>query len=473
MGTGHFTITTIFVALLLTAGCITSPTPGGDRELTHPTPLTTITMLPADTQVLPVNATGLPAGSGPSLHPSSSTVQGLIAFVEEAATYSQRVGKEAALNEFSDRNGSFTRGEQYIWAYDFEGVNLAHPYHPEYKGQNKLSLTDDEGVKMIGAMRDAARNGSGFVSYQFANPVTGKTEPKLAYVKRVDHTWWLASGSYGPDLSIPVDSPEIVTEYLHAKVVRAVGYANDAGAETALMEFNNVSGPFTTDGTYIFAFDLNGTTLAMPFYQGQIGVNERNLTDINGVSIGEEKIRVAGNGGGFFYYVYNNPADAGKPSFKVSYVEPAGPGWVAGAGVYLPDVPVRFSEKRRTQLVARVREAVALVKKNGRDASLYAFNNPNGSFSDKDQFIFMFDRNGTLLANPYLPGLIGSNLLSDRERYGSYPVQGFIEHAMGGGGFTYYFFADPAANYTPRLKLGYTELAGEDLIAGAGIFPDE
>ena len=70
-------------------------------------------------------------------------------------------------------------------------------------------------------------------------------------------------------------------------------------------------------------------------------------------------------------------------------------------------------------------------------------------------------------------GLIGSNLLSDRERYGSYPVQGFIEHAMGGGGFTYYFFADPSANYTPRLKLGYTELAGEDLIAGAGIFPDE
>ena len=473
MGTGHFTITTIFVALLLTAGCITSPTPGGDRELAHPTPLTTIPMLPTITQVLPVNATGLLAGSGHSLHPSASTVQGLIAFVEEAAAYSQRVGKETALNEFSDRNSSFTRGEQYIWAYDFEGINLAHPYHPEYKGQNKLSLADDEGVKMIGAMRDVARNGSGFVSYQFANPVTGKTEPKLAYVKRVDDTWWLASGTYGPDLSIPVDAPEIVREYLHVKVVRAVGYANDAGEEKALMAFNNVSGPFATDGTYIFAFDMNGITLAMPFYQGQIGVNERNLTDINGVSIGEEKIRVAGNGGGFFYYVYNNPADAGKPSFKVSYVEPAGPGWVAGAGVYLPDIPVRFSEKRRTQLVARVREAVARVNKTGRDASLYTFNNPNGSFSDRDQFIFMFDRNGTLLANPYLPGLIGSNLLSDRERYGSYPVQGFIEHAMGGGGFTYYFFADPAANYTPRLKLGYTELAGEDLIAGAGIFPDE
>jgi hypothetical protein len=40
-------------------------------------------------------------------------------------------------------------------------------------------------------------------------------------------------------------------------------------------------------------------------------------------------------------------------------------------------------------------------------------------------------------------------------------------------GFTYYFFADPAANYTPRLKLGYTEQAGGGLIAGAGIFADE
>lgn len=473
MDTDRLIIIAIFAGLIAIAGCLTSPGTDGSRNLTHPTPLATVSMLPPDIQVVPVTPTGRPVDPGTSLHPSSSAVQDLITFVENAVVYSQRVGKETAIKDFSDKNGSFTRGEQYIWAYDFEGINLAHPYHPEYKGQNKLSLTDDEGVHMIEAMRDVARNGSGVVLYQFTNPVTGKTEPKLSYVKRVDDTWWLASGIYGPDPVIPVDSPERLGEILHAKVAHAVSYAREAGREKAIIAFNNISGPFSSNGTYIFAFDMDGTTRAMPFYQDHIGINERNLTDINGVSIGEEKIRVAGKGGGFFYYVYNNPADAGKSQFKVSYVEPAGPGWVVGAGMYLPGVPVRFSEERRKQLVTRVREAAALVRTSGRESGISTFNNPNGSFSARDMYIFVFDRNGTQLANPYLPGLVGANRLSDRDRYGSYPVQGLIEHATAGGGFTYYFFTDPAANYTIRLKLGYTELAGRDLVVGAGIFPDE
>ena len=468
----HLPFIVILVVLLATTGCLTAPGPDVGRDLAHPSALAPATTPPSDTRVPSITTTDLPAADGTSFQPSSSQVTDLIAFVGDAVVYTQRVGKETAVKEFSDKNGSFTRGEQYIWAYDFEGINLAHPYHPEYKGQNKLSLTDDEGVRMIEAMRDVARNGSGFVWYHFANPLTGKTEPKLAYVKQVDDTWWLASGIYGPGLSIPGDAPEMVRERLHAKVAQAVGYAREVGEEGALVAFNNKSGSFASDGTYIFAFDMNGTTLAMPFYQSQIGANERNLTDINGVSIGEEKIRIAGKGGGFFYYVYNNPADAGKPEFKVSYIEPAGPGWVVGTGTYLPDIPVRFSEERRTELVTRVREAAAHVEKNGRNASIYLFNSPKGSFLDQDMFIFAFDRNGTQLANPYLPGLIGVNRLSDRDRYGSYPVQGLIEHAARGGGFTYYFFADPATNYSIRLKLGYTELAGGDLVVGAGIFPD-
>lgn len=469
METTRLTLTLVFIALLSTAGCINTQFLDGGRNLTAASPVTSGTTLPMGTQVQLV----APAGHGGSSLPTSSTVQDLIAFVEDAVVYSQRVGKEAAINEFSNKNGSFTRGERYIWAYDFNGINLAHPYHPEYKRQNKLPLTDDTGVRMIETMRDTARNGSGFVSYQFVNPVSGKTEPKLVYVKRVDDTWWLASGNYGVDLSIPAQAPEMIGELLHAKVSHAVSYVGEVGEEKALLAFNNISGPFASGGTYIFAFDMNGTTLAMPFYQDHIGVNERNLTDINGVSIGEEKIRVAGRGGGFFYYVYNNPADAGKSQFKISYIEPAGPGWVTGAGVYLPDIHVRFSEERRNELVSHVREATELVRKNGKAAGISVFNDPNGSFSNREMYIFVFDRNGTQLANPYQPDLIGANLLSDRDRYGSYPVQGLIEHAVKGGGFTYYFFADPAANYTIRLKLGYTELAGENLVVGAGIFPDE
>jgi signal transduction histidine kinase len=434
------------VMLVVTAGCVS---PGSGEKAVNTSP-------PVTTQ--PVQA-------------RFTSEDELVSFVQEAVVYTQKVGKVAALKEFADKNGSFTRGEVYTWAYDFNGTNLAHPYHPEYLGQNKLDLSDASGVRMIEEMRDTARNGSGFVAYQYENPVTGVTEPKLSYVKRVDDTWWIGSGIYGKDLKIPQQAPEMVQEVLRAKVAYAAQFAREVGEEAALVAFNNASGLFVTKDTYIFAFDANGTTLAMPFVKENIGKNERNLTDINGVSIGERKIHVAGQGGGFFYYVYTNPA-TGRPGFKVSYVEPVDSRLVVGTGIYLPpDVPAGFDKARIAKMVARVGDAAAFAKENGREAAILKFNNRNSTFEDPEMFVFAFDANGTLLANPYLPGLVGMNRLADRDPYGEYPVPYMIENAKQGGGFMYYFFADPSSDYRVRLKLAYTQMAGDDLVVGAGIFP--
>ncbi|HWQ67245.1 MAG TPA: cache domain-containing protein [Methanospirillum sp.] len=404
---------------------------------------------------------------------ASSPVTGLIDFVNEAVVYAQRVGKEAALKEFSLQNGSFTRGDQYIWAYDTAGVNLAHPFHPEFVGVNKLSLTDSKGFRMIEAMRDTALNGSGYVPYLYENPVTGMNEEKLAYVKRVDDTWWLASGVYGGELSIPADAPESIRDTLRATVGRAVTYAREVGKENALTEFNNLSGHFITNGTYIFAFDMNGTTLALPFLPEKIGINEGDLTDLNGVSIGGEKLMVAKDGGGFWYYVFDNPDADRRPELKVSYIRPVDETWVIGTGIYLSNIPVQFSPENRNSLVTLVHDAVAYTGDHGKEAAIREFSNPNGTFSDPKLFIFTFDLNGTLLSNPYLPGLVGMNRMGDQDPYGKYPVRQLIANALDGGGFTYYFFADPGSDYRIRLKLGYSELAGDDLIIGAGIFPDQ
>ncbi|MCA1916983.1 cache domain-containing protein [Methanospirillum hungatei] len=403
---------------------------------------------------------------------SSPDIHDLIRFVNEAVVYAQREGKESALIEFSKPNGTFTRGDLYIWAYDFDGINLAHPWHPEYQGNNKLDLADPDGFHMIAAMRDVALNGSGYVWYQYENPVTEKTEPKIAYVKRVDDTWWLASGIYGNDLRVPDDSPESVRKRLIDRVDEAVWYVKEHGEEEALAEFNDPSGPFARNESYIFAFDMNGTTRAMPFHQDRIGRNERDLTDENGVAIGAEKIMVAENGGGFFYYVFHNPAADNTPEFKISYVKPASSSLVVGTGTYLLDVPVAFPEEKREKMKMKVGDAVYYVHDQGKDAAIREFNDPNGTFSDPEMFIFAFDINGTLLANPYLPGLVGQNRLNDRDPYGKYPVQHLISNGEHGGGYTYYFFADPHSDYKIRLKLGYTEKTEDGLIIGAGIFPE-
>ncbi len=432
--------------LCLLAGCVSpTPSPGGPA-MTQP---------PSVSSVL----NGLP------IAPDAE----LVTFVNDAVVYSQRVGKAAALREFSDRNGSFTHGDRYIQAFDVNGTNLAHPYHPEFAGQNLLNQTDANGMRMIEAMRDAAGNGSGFVIYPCENPATGRTEPQLAYPKQVDDTWWLTSSISGWDRNTLPQSHEMILVALESKVNSAVDFARKNGRESALLAFNNASGTFANGGNYIFAFDMNGTTLAMPFQQTSIGKNERNLTDINGIAIGERKIQLAQQGGGYFYYVYTDPA-TGTPAFKVSYVKAVDAGWVVGAGKYLPDIPAVFPQEQRSQLVAQVREAAAYIRTNGREASLGEFNNPNGTFSQPEMFIFAFDRNGTLLANPYLPGIVGVNRLSDRDPYGEYPVPYILSNAEQGGGFMYYFFADPSADYRIRLKLAYSQLAGEDLVVGSGIF---
>lgn len=442
------------VLLILSAGCVnTSPSSGSTTPATSP-------QGPAAAVPSPV----------PDLNVSSPTPEELVAFVNKAAVYAQRVGKPAALREFGDRNGSFSRGDLFIFAYDFNATNLAAPYNPEFVGHDQSDLRDADGTRMILAQQDAARNGSGFISYRFPDPITGEVVPKIVFVKKIDDSWYIGSAIPGTDFTIPGETPEMVRDILAAKVNHAAAFAKEAGQARALAEFNNASSPFAAEGRYIFAFDMNGTTIAMPFLKESLMKNERDAVDPNGVAMGEQELQRAASGGGYFYYVYPNP-DTGKAAFKVSYVVPVDSTWGVGAGKYLPDIPAEFTKDQRDRLVSRVGEAAAYVKKNGRDAAIREFNDPNGSFSQADMFVFAFDRNGTLLANPYLPGIVGMNRLSDRDPYGEYPVPYIIRNAENGGGFLYYFFADPSNNYEVRLKLGYSQLAGDDLVVGAGIFP--
>jgi len=124
----------------------------------------------------------------------------LVTFVENAVTYAKTHSREAALAEFSNPNGSFVKGELYIYAYDFNCTTLAHPFNPEKIGKNRLGESDAYGNPYTQQFLDAARNGSGFVRFYYLNPAHNRTiESKLGYVQRVDEDWWLGSGIYtGP-----------------------------------------------------------------------------------------------------------------------------------------------------------------------------------------------------------------------------------------------------------------------------------
>ena len=144
------------------------------------------------TQPAPSAPSGIPATTGPA-----STKETMVAFVREAVAYAHTHGKAAALAEFSNRNGSFFRGDLYIYAYDFNGTTIAHPVNPEKIGVNRLDEKDAVGNYFIRDLRDAALNSSGFVEYYYINPThNNAVEKKLGYVERAGDDWWLGSGIY-------------------------------------------------------------------------------------------------------------------------------------------------------------------------------------------------------------------------------------------------------------------------------------
>jgi cytochrome c len=136
----------------------------------------------------------------PSTTAAGSSKEQMVSFVKEATAYAHSHDRETSLAEFSNKNGSFVRGDLYLYAYDFNGTTIAHPVNPEKIGVNRLYEPDALGNYFIYNLRAAAINGSGFVEYYYINPVhNNAVEKKLGYVEKVDDTWWLGSGIYyGP-----------------------------------------------------------------------------------------------------------------------------------------------------------------------------------------------------------------------------------------------------------------------------------
>ena len=132
------------------------------------------------------------------------TKEEMIKFVDEAAAFVKKVGKDAAVKEFNDQKGKFWRhdGELYIFAYTMDGTNLALPAKPALVGKNLLQLKDAKGNPLIQALRDGTQKSGKFhYEWMWENPASKKVEPKEGYaIKMPDPKgdWFLGSGIYKP-----------------------------------------------------------------------------------------------------------------------------------------------------------------------------------------------------------------------------------------------------------------------------------
>jgi len=103
--------------------------------------------------------------------------------VKNAAAYAKYQGKGKTLAEVSKPQGMFDRGELYVFAYDLQGVIVAHPKNPALIGKNMIDVPDSDGKLFRKDIVEKAKaKGSGWVDYTYLNPETNEVEHKTTYL---------------------------------------------------------------------------------------------------------------------------------------------------------------------------------------------------------------------------------------------------------------------------------------------------
>ena len=106
----------------------------------------------------------------------------VVDMVARAVRQLSESGPELAFIRFMQPLGGYVRGELYVFVIDRQGNILANGANPRSVGNNVLEAQDRRGhyfVKTI--LYHAATGGTGWVSYDWISPCTGKMAQKFTY----------------------------------------------------------------------------------------------------------------------------------------------------------------------------------------------------------------------------------------------------------------------------------------------------
>ena len=375
-----------------------------------------------------------------------------------------------------------TSGTPYdAWVAQTDGT-VIYDIHKEEIGTNILTDPAYGDSAMHETFMRIAREPGGSGTYSFHDDSWNGTVTKTAVwdTAGIDGAEWrvvvTSTESKGAMITTPLpvttrDATGARYANLTTFVQKAAAYAKQQGKETALQEFNNPNGSFIDGELYVFAYEMNGTVIALPYQRGLLGTDRSGISDSNGVEFIKGLSDVARNGGGSLYYIYPNPEDNYRDEFKISSVMPVGSEWFVGSGIYMPEIPASFNMTDRDELVDRVKQARRYAQEQGSKKAISDFNDRNGTFADGNRYIFAYAFNGTTLALPFQPELIGTNRMNFSDPYGVNITAWLISTAQRGGGFAYVDYLNPETGAT-GLKLCYVAPVDNEWFVGSGIYTE-
>ncbi len=133
---------------------------------------------------------------------------------------------------------------------------------------------------------------------------------------------------------------------------------------------------------------------------------------------------------------------------------------------------VTASEDLGSPAVAKAlaERAAAMIKAEGKEKTLAALSDPgNDDFVQGSMYVFAMDMNGTLIAHPHNPKLIGRSFLNERD-FNGYPYGREIVNTVKTdfNGWVDYVFTDPVSHKLRRKKTYVLRV--DDVIIGCGYY---
>ena len=238
-------------------------------------------------------------------------------------------------------NARWTSGPIYIFLLD--RASLYAVVHPTLEGQDLGDLIDSTGFKFVEEMAVITEHyGDGYTYYEFTNPATGATEPKISYVRNIKidgFDYILGAGLYVAADKACLDMPAARDVDTRAELELFVACAADMVASRGTGAFQLLlNHPTWIEGsTYIFVVNQQCVSIVYPL-EYRADANDCGDVDAEGTLLNQNIKDIANSeeGKGFTSYIWQNPA-TGKEERKTSYVvgvELDGEIVAVGAGLY-------------------------------------------------------------------------------------------------------------------------------------------
>ena len=282
---------------------------------------------------------------------------------------------------------------------------------------------------------------------------------------------------------------ELVLDKARHFVEEAVAFFRRMPKAIALAEFSSPQGRFAKGDQYVYVLDSTGVMIAHPVNEDFVGQDFYYVTDFDGKSFIKEIVDTANaEGSGWVEYKWLDPVTRTERP-KTVYFEKTH-GVIFCSGVYggnpassilehptdedavlasppnvLPSSDLAIDaqmEEHQVELVLDdakrfVDKAIAFYRANGRAIALAEFSNPQGRFVKDEQYLFVVDSTGVMLAHGINRKYVGKDFYRIMDSYGKTFIKEIVDTANAeGSGWVEYKWVNPATK-TELSKIVYFE----------------